>query len=70
MSAPTREVVLETALTAVLCEAKSMGLDVDAICNAAKSGLFDGGKPYRWASALVVVPASEAIEAALKIANS
>lgn len=64
-----RTVVLETAIAAILCEAKNMGVNIDAICDAAKAGLFDGGKPYRWASALVVVPASEAIEAALKIAN-
>lgn len=62
-------IVLETAIAAILCEAKKQGVDVERICEAAKSGLFDGSKPYRWASADVVLPAQEAIDSALKIAN-
>jgi hypothetical protein len=61
-------VALETALAAVFCEAKNLGYDIEALAEAAKSGLFDGGKPYRWASADVVVPASHAIDKAIAIA--
>lgn len=65
----TEKVVLETAIAAILCEAKAMGINIDKVCTAAKSGLFDGGKPYRWASADVVTPAQDAIDKALAIAN-
>ena len=62
-------VALETAIAAILCEAKKQGVDIARICESAKSGLFDGSKPYRWASADVVVPAQEAIDSAFKIAK-
>ena len=62
-------IALKTAIAAILCEAKEMGVDVDKVCESAKSGLLDGGKPYRWASADVVITASKEIDEALKIAN-
>ena len=62
-------VVLETALAAVLFEARKLNIDVNRICDAAKNGLFDGSKPYRWASASVVVPAQNAIDSALDAIN-
>ena len=64
-----KTVALETAIAAILCEAKNQGVDIKHICKAAKDGLLDGGKRYRWASADVVVPAQKAIDSALKIAN-
>jgi hypothetical protein len=60
-------IALETALAAVLYEAKAMGIDTDSLCKKAKSGIFDSSKPYRWASSSVVVPAGNAIDRALKI---
>lgn len=62
-------VAIETAIAAVLFEAHKLGFDIDRICDAAKSGLVDGSKPYRWANAHVVVPAQNAIDSALKIAK-
>lgn len=61
------KVALETALAAILYEAKAMGIDTKSLCETAKSGLIDGGKPYRWASADIVVPAGNAIDQALKV---
>ena len=63
-------VVLKTALAAIIYEAKMQGVNIEQICQMAKDGLFDGGKPYRWASALVVTPAREAIDNGLEILNS
>ena len=63
--------VLKIALAAVLSEARDMGLDVEAICSKAKDGVCDSGKRYRLgSSANYVTPVREAIEEALKIANS
>lgn len=62
-------VALKTALAAVLCEAKAMGIDIEKVCKNAKHGLFDSGKPYRWASPLVVIPATNEINEALEIAK-
>ena len=63
-------VALKTALAAVLCEAKVMGVDISKVCEEAKMGLPDSAKPYRWASASVVVPASKEIDEALEIAKN
>lgn len=63
----TEKIALETALAAILYEAKAMGVDTELLCERAKSGIFDSGKPYRWASADIVVPARNAIDEALKI---
>lgn len=62
-------VALKTALAAVICEATVMGVDIEKVCKNAKHGLVDSGKPYRWASPLVVVPASNEIDEALEIAK-
>ena len=66
MSETSAVVNLETALLAVLYEAKAKGADIDVICDAAKSGLFESTKPYRHASHSVVIPASDAIDKALR----
>ena len=63
-------VALKTALAAILCEAKTLNIDIVKVCDAAKAGLFDAGKPYRWASADIVMPAINEIDEALEIANN
>lgn len=60
---------LKVAIAAILCEAKDMGINIDELCEAAKAGVFDGGKRYRGGSADVVVFATAAIDTALDIAK-
>lgn len=55
----------EIALTAILVEAKKLGYDIEAICEAASNNMH--GASYRGGTA-TVVPAIDAIKEAL--ANS
>jgi len=56
----------EIALIAVLCEAKDLGYDIHAICDAAIGNMH--GASYRGGTA-TVVPAQDAIKEALEIAD-
>jgi len=56
----------EIALIAILCEAKDLGYDIQAICDAAIGNMH--GASYRGGTA-TVVPAQDAIKEALAIAH-
>lgn len=54
------------ALSGMVHEAASLGVDVHKLCQNVKSGLVDSQKPYRWVSADKVMLAHKAIDKALE----
>jgi len=59
--ATDREIALEQAAAALLSEAKAAGVDLSAIAEKAKAGIFSNN-PYVWVGAKHKVGSSEAVD--------
>lgn len=66
--ATDREIALEQAAAALLSEAKAAGVDMLAIAEKAKAGIF-GNSPYVWVGSDHKVASAEAVDYLLQSAR-